>query len=254
MTETKRRFGVLPFLLLVIDVVLLIWIVHACRDQREMENRPQVTVQRTTAATAAPKTTAASAKPATAATQTPATAKPTIAAPTTAATAATPAATAAALRDPAAYEAADPPALSDFLWYTEDIRDGKVPANVERLSDFREVTGRWKGYIIDINQLPEGQGAYMVETFLNITVDGKADSCELTFDWLYTHLGSTGEGYEDNSPDTLFTGAWSDGGLEALGTGSVEVTAFWYQDGHEYAIGKMHWPDGTSGTLMMVRP
>ena len=246
MTETKRRFGVLPFLLLVIDVVLLIWIVHACRDQREAaQYRPQTAVQRTTAATSAPKT---SAKPTTA------TARLTAAAPTTAATAATPATTSAALRDPAAYEASDPPALSDFLWYTEDIRDGKVPANVERLSDFREVTGRWKGYIIDISELPEGQGAYMVETFLNITVGGKADSCELTFDWLYTHLGSTSEGYEDDSPDTLFTGAWSDGGVEAFGTGSVEVTAFWYQDGQEYAVGKMNWPDGTSGTLMMVRP
>ena len=251
MTETKRRGGVLPLLLLVIDVVLLIWIVHACRDQRETaQYRPQAAVQRTTAVSSAPTTSAASAKPTAAAAQ--ATAGPTAAASATAASTAPQAAPAAALRDPAAFEAADPPALSDFLWYTEDIRDGKVPANVERLSDFREVTGRWKGYIIDISELPEG--AYMVETFLNITVGGKADSCELTFDWLYTHLGSTGEGFEDDSPDTLFSGAWSDGGVEAFGTGSVEVTAFWYQDGQEYAVGKMHWPDGTSGTLMMVRP
>ena len=250
MTETNRSFGVLPFLLLVIDVILLIWIVHACRDQREAEQyRPQTTVQRTTATTAVPKTSAASAKPATAATQAPATAKPTTVAPTTAATSA---ATATALRDPEAYEAADMPTLADFTWVTQDAMDGKVPADAEPLTDFREVTGNWKAYIVDITR--DSNGSYMVETFLGISVAGSAEKSKLTFDWICTYNGRTGENYEDSSPDTEFEGAWSDGGIEALGTGMAEFTAFYYQDGKEYALGKMHWPDGVTGSLMMVRP
>ncbi len=244
-TVSGSRFW--PILLALIDIALLIWIVSAYRDKKADE-RAYAYYSSIAAQTATAKTTAAPAKTAATAkkseTQTAKSSQTAAAQTTTAA--------AESLRDPDRYAASGLPEQADFAWITQDILDGKIPSGVERLTDFREVTGPWKCYVQDITQ--GGESSYVVQTFLNITIDGKKDDCTLLFDWGYTYLGNTGEQYDDPTPDSEFSGSWSDGGIEALGVGSAEITGFWYAEGHEYAVGVMHWPDGASGTLMMVRP
>ena len=42
--------------------------------------------------------------------------------------------------------------------------------------------------------------------------------------------------------------------LMAYGPGSVHMTGFYYDDGYEYAVGTIGWPDGVSGAVFLVRP
>ena len=248
-TVSGSRFW--PILLALIDIALLIWIVTAYRDKKAEERAyayySSIAAQTTAGTPAAPAgTTAAVTK------KSETTAKPAQTVPAQTSAAQTTTAAAGSLRDPGRYATSGVPGQADFAWITQDSLDGEIPAGVERLTDFREVTGPWKCYVQDITQ--GGESSYVVQTFLNITIDGKKDECTLLFDWGYTCMGNTGEQYDDPTPDSEFSGSWSDGGMTAFGVGSVEITGFWYADGQEFAVGEMHWPDGTSGSLMMVRP
>ncbi|MCR5673806.1 MAG: hypothetical protein K6F87_08865 [Lachnospiraceae bacterium] len=153
--------------------------------------------------------------------------------------------------DPADYDTSTSPTLEDFMWVTPEIYKGNLPDDIERLS-FDEVTGSWKAYIITD---PEVKFDSMTESFLNASISGSEDRVEITLDWNYTYINSEGSGYDDNSPDSLFTGAWSDDSIkDATGAGKVSIDTFYYDNGHEYAVGSMMWPDGIPAVVFLSRP
>ncbi len=154
-------------------------------------------------------------------------------------------------RDPAKYTTSETAALSDTQWITYDILHGTPPSGVERLDEFEEVTGGWKAYIISD---PENQFDAAMEMFLNVQIDGTADNAVLDFDWDYNYIWSLGEGAEDNNPDSVFSGSFEGGEISALGEGSVQMSCFYYANGHEYGIGTIMWPDGITGEVMLMRP
>jgi hypothetical protein len=42
--------------------------------------------------------------------------------------------------------------------------------------------------------------------------------------------------------------------LDAMGSGRITLTAFWEQDGHQYATGSFMWPSGETEVIALVRP
>ena len=148
------------------------------------------------------------------------------------------------------YSTTEQPTLADFQWVTYDILHGSRPEGLEKLK-YTEAAGGWKCYILDD---PNGEYDAVAEHFLNVDIKGKYTDVTVTFDWIYTFIGAEGEGYDDNSPDSTFKGAWSGGVIEATGSGNVTFTDFYYLDGKEYAIGTMMWPDGIPAAVFMVRP
>jgi hypothetical protein len=145
--------------------------------------------------------------------------------------------------DNRSFDTSEYPTLEDFLWITPEIIAGTCPEGSENM-DFPEALGGWKCYIWD------DAG---VERLANMKFSGTEDKIRLTFDWFYTHVGDTDEGYEDNSPDSVYEGAL-EGAVVAYGAGMVRLTDFYRMDDHQYAFGSISWPDGISGHLMLVRP
>ena len=43
-------------------------------------------------------------------------------------------------------------------------------------------------------------------------------------------------------------------GAGAMGSGRITLTAFWEQDGHQYATGSFMWPIGETEVIALVRP
>ena len=150
--------------------------------------------------------------------------------------------------DPKLFDTNERPTLADFTWVTKDILAGKVPEDEPVY--FSEILGGWKCYILD----DSSYGSY-AERLLNMRIEGTAKEITLTFDWYYTHMYNTDEGYDDPSPDSVFTGGINkDGYIETFGAGSAVLTDFFMKDGHQYAIGTMNWPDGTKGFIAITRP
>ena len=145
--------------------------------------------------------------------------------------------------DISVFDTTERPTAADFTWITKDIVDGICPAGSEDM-DFPEALGGWKCYIWD----EEG-----IERFANMDFSGTEEDLRLTFDWFYVYVGSKGEGYDDNTPDSVYEGSLV-GDVEAYGPGMVRLTDFYKMDGHQYAFGSIHWPDGISGHLTLVRP
>ena len=150
--------------------------------------------------------------------------------------------------DPADYDTDDRPTLADFTWVTMEILEGDVPEDAPVY--FSEILGGWKCYILD----DPAQGSY-AERLLNVTIEGTPEDITLTFDWFYTHLYNTDEGFDDSTPDSIYTGKInSEGYIETFGAGSAVLTDFYVQNGHQYAIGIMKWPDGARGYIAITRP
>lgn len=153
--------------------------------------------------------------------------------------------------DPDKFDTDDTPTLADFQWLTYDVAHGGRPSNAEWLTDFEEVRGGWKCYLIDD---PDGEYGTMMEFLLNAYIDGTADAADVTFDWYYAYDGSQDQGYEDNASDSSFSGSWTNGILSGVGSGRITLTDFWYADGHEYGMGILMWQDGATSLVALARP
>ena len=144
-----------------------------------------------------------------------------------------------------AFSTDDRPELIEFTWLTGSTAKGNVPDGATRLTGFADVEGGWKGYLY----------AGDMEWLLNARIDSVQDGAAITIDWYYLRIGGvSGEVRKDDTADSLFNGAWADGQLDATGSGRVLVKAFWQQDDHQYAAGTFTWPDGTTGTIILMRP
>ena len=153
--------------------------------------------------------------------------------------------------DPEDFSTSENIGLADINLITADLLQGNIPDGVQKLTDFNEVTGGWKAYM---KTDPDNQFGSMMEHYLNVSISGSAVSSKLTFQWNYSFINAAGQGYDDNSPDSTFVGAWQDGGIEAIGPGRVNMTDFYYESGREYAVGSMMWPDGVPAAIVLIRP
>ena len=151
--------------------------------------------------------------------------------------------------EPDAFSTSETPTLADFQWVTNDIYNGMLPDDLELLTDFEELRGGWKCYLID-------EAAYdtMMERLLNVFIGGTPEETDVTFDWFYAHNNALDEGYDEDDPPTVFSGSWEDGEISALGPGRVTLTDFWFDEGYEYGIGTFMWPDGVVATVLLARP
>ncbi|MBQ3302637.1 MAG: hypothetical protein IJH04_10945 [Eggerthellaceae bacterium] len=153
----------------------------------------------------------------------------------------------AAASSPAAsvtYSTSEPPSLQDFLWLTGDAMKGNVPDGAKRMVDFGSLVGGWKAYMF-------GDG---MEWFISATVDAGQSGAVVSFDWIYMFDGSAGEGRDDDTPTSTFSGTFDGGMLDAVGSGRITLAAFWQQGNSQYATGSFMWPDGTVCTVALVRP
>lgn len=141
--------------------------------------------------------------------------------------------------------------LQDFLWVTQDIVHGTLPAGINRLTTFDELLGGWKAYIIDDLSGQYGSG---IERLCNVNFVKDANGNGMTFNWAYVHNTKTDEGNTDYTPPTTFYGEMQNGRFYGLGTGSIDMTAFYALGDYEYAVGQLHWPDAVIGTMFLVRP
>ena len=149
------------------------------------------------------------------------------------------------------YSTSEMSRLQDFLWVTQDIVKGSLPPDHVRLTDFDELLGGWKAYIIDDLNGQYGSG---IERLCSVNFTKDANGNGMTFTWVYVHNTKTDEGNTDYTPPTTFYGEMQNGRFYGLGTGSIDMTAFYVLNGHEYAVGQLHWPDTAIGTVFLVRP
>lgn len=150
-----------------------------------------------------------------------------------------------------AYSTPNTPVIQEFDWFTSNRDISKMPAGAQRLATFDAVQGGWKGYTYNAPASEHGSAS---EELLNVYLTGSSGDVEATFDWYYTRNLGTGDVHESFMENTIYNGTWFAGGIEAVGMGSIRLTTFWYQDGHEYAIGTIHWPDASQGKLALTRP
>ena len=149
------------------------------------------------------------------------------------------------------YSTMDMSSPGDFLWVTQDIAHGTLPAGIDWLTGFDQLLGGWKAYIIDDLYGQYGSG---MERLCRVNFIRDANGNGMTFNWVYVHDPKTGAGYNENTPPATFYGEMQSGRFYGLGAGSIDMAAFYVLDGHEYAVGTLHWPDGILGTVFLVRP
>ena len=157
----------------------------------------------------------------------------------------------AARYNPVDYETTDYPALADFNWVTYDIAHGMLPTGMVRLENFEEIRGGWKMYIIDD---PNGEYGSKIERLCICAFGEDENGKGIVIRWGTIYNGTSGDVYDDEGPSSIYYGTWEYGVLDALGSGRVNITDFWYANDHEYAVGRMTWPDGIPALVFLVRP
>ena len=147
--------------------------------------------------------------------------------------------------DVSAFDTRERPHIRDFKWVTEEIRAGICPEEAESFY-FEESLGGWKCYVVESEA--------DVERLANLELSGTEDDAELLIDWYYIRINKE-EVSEDAAPDSVFKGNVTDEGeLDTHGAGSLHITDIYRIDDHQYAFGKISWPDGISGSIYLVRP
>ncbi|MBR3170562.1 MAG: zinc-ribbon domain-containing protein [Lachnospiraceae bacterium] len=153
--------------------------------------------------------------------------------------------------DPLDYETFKEATLADFTWVTYDIAHGILPSGLDRLENFEEVEGGWKMYIIDD---PDGTYDSPMERLCRCAFGADANGRCIGIRWDYIHNYHTDEGWDDKTSDSFFYGPWDNGVFSGIGPGSITITDFWHANNHEYAVGRMTWPDGVPAVIFLVRP
>ncbi|MBQ9057960.1 MAG: hypothetical protein IJ125_02120 [Atopobiaceae bacterium] len=104
-------------------------------------------------------------------------------------------------------------------------------------------TGGWKAYLFDSE----------MEWLLHTSIDVGQSGVVVALDWYYLREGGSGDGKEDPTPTSYYSGTWDSGLLDATGSGCVTIATFWQQGDHQYAAGSLMWSDGNVSTLVLVR-
>ena len=142
------------------------------------------------------------------------------------------------------YSTDERPKIGEFKWMTGETDKGNAPAGAARITDFGKLTGGWKAYMYGGN----------LERLLNVTIDAGQSGAQVTLDWYYIRDNKQDKAFEDTTASSTFTGTFDGGMLDAMGSGRITLTAFWEQDGHQYATGSFMWPSGETEVIALVRP
>ena len=142
------------------------------------------------------------------------------------------------------YSTDERPKIGEFKWMTGETDKGNAPAGAARITDFGKLTGGWKAYMYGGN----------LERLLNVSIDAGQSGAQVTLDWYYIRDNKQDKVFEDTTPSSSFTGSFDGGMLDATGSGRITLTAFWEQDGHQYATGSFMWPSGETEVIALVRP
>ena len=142
------------------------------------------------------------------------------------------------------YSTDERPKIGEFKWMTGETDKGNAPAGAARIVDFGKLTGGWKAYMYGGN----------LERLLNVTIDAGQSGAQVTLDWYYIRDNKQDKAFEDTTASSTFTGTFDGGMLDAMGSGRITLTAFWEQDGHQYATGSFMWPSGETEVIALVRP
>ena len=133
---------------------------------------------------------------------------------------------------------------SGFVW--QNLTDKAV-----KLTDFSAVQGGWKAYIVSSPDDVEHSVTYL----LNIPLSGTPEKVTVTLDWDYFYANYSGDEGHSNEADSVYTGPWTSAGtVYAEGAGAVSLFEFDEQDGKQYGLGTVFWPDNTYGAIALVRP
>ena len=106
--------------------------------------------------------------------------------------------------------------LPDFLWVTHDIINGSLPAGSDRLTNFDELIGGWKAYIIDDLNGQYGSG---IERLCNVNFSKDPNGNGMTFNWAYVYNTKTDESNTDYASPTAFYGNMQNGRFYGSGKG-----------------------------------
>lgn len=144
------------------------------------------------------------------------------------------------------------PDLEDFAWYIDDTTTVGILSDAKTIDNISPVTGSWKALII---YDPNNEYDMSAMEFLNISLDGSAESLALTLDWYHIFWANESKFFDETDmEDSIFTGKWENGGLWASGAGTIRIKNFYEQEGKQYALGSMDTPDGIPALVALVRP
>ena len=144
----------------------------------------------------------------------------------------------------------DKAGLRDAEGYAWDKGWTYLSANAKPITDYSLLTGGWKATMItDPLELVDSYAA----DYFNISLSGSASSSNVTINWGLRIVKGTGTVDSSGTASTM-TGSFSSGRLTAIGSGSITIEGFCYENGKEYAVGTYTWPDGVVGYVGLIRP
>ncbi len=152
---------------------------------------------------------------------------------------------------PGAVSTTDYPSLADITGFHYQKGWTNLSPHAVKLTQLSQVMGGWKAYMICD---PENTRSSSMDKLFNLRIDLGQTNVVAIADWYYTFFNDTGEGMDDDTPDSTFSGDWSDGQLTAIGPGRITLRDFYYDNGRETAVGEMIWPDGVTAVIALVRP
>ena len=152
-----------------------------------------------------------------------------------------------------AYSTTATPTDADFSsWYIGNAQTKGKPSSATAITDLAVVKGSWKALFYQDPKNKYGVKAY---SYANVTIGGDAADLTYTIKRHSTKFLSSNEIInEEDELDDVFNAKWNNGKLTASGAGSVTITAFWEQNGKQYAVGTFDSPDGMPVSIGMVRP
>ncbi len=150
------------------------------------------------------------------------------------------------------FSTTDVPKDADFKnWYIGNAQTKGKPKGANSIADFSAITGSWKVLFFQDPKNKYGVKAY---TYANVTIDGSAEKLTYSIKRHSTRFLTTNETVKETDVDDVFNGKWKSGKLTASGAGSLTISAFWQQNGKQYATGTFDSPDGMPVSIGMVRP
>lgn len=126
-----------------------------------------------------------------------------------------------------------------------------LSTDAEQITDFSAVTGGWKAVII--SDPFELRNSYTTD-YMNIHISGTAAKLDVTMNWGIRFFNSDGTSIDASGYPSALSGSYSDYTLTATGSGKLVITAFFKDNGKEYAVGNYTWPDGIVAYVGLIRP
>lgn len=127
-----------------------------------------------------------------------------------------------------------------------------LSSNKQVINDFSALKGGWKAVMISD---PQNKREGMFTDYLNVEISGTDIDTVVTLKWRERLMSNSGGSVIDVSGyDSNLAGSFLGGEIEAVGSGKITLTDFYYDNGKEFAEGKYIWTDGVEGYIGLIRP